>query len=137
MNKYKVLVIEDESMVFLTEKMYLNKLGFTSIVNIPNGEEAIEYVKNNKPDIIIMDILLSGKIDGIETAEIILSENKIPIIFLSGYSKKDYSERLGKIDLIDFLTKPVTINRLKESIRKAVIAIETQLNYDDILIKKI
>ncbi|HOV14755.1 MAG TPA: response regulator [Spirochaetota bacterium] len=120
MDKYKILIVEDESMVFLTLQLYLKNIGFQAITNISSGEEAIEYLKNNTPDIIMMDILLSGQINGIEAAKVILEEKKIPIIFMSGYSVKEHHDEIKNLNPIDFLMKPITINNLKKAIELAV-----------------
>jgi two-component system, response regulator PdtaR len=80
---------------------------------ITTGEEAIEFVQNTKPDVILMDINLVGEIDGIEAAEVITEKSKIPVIFMIGYEETEIYERAQKTKPVAYLTKPVEIWDLK------------------------
>ncbi|MCK7529473.1 MAG: response regulator [Ignavibacteriales bacterium] len=71
MNKIKILIAEDEQIVAKNIEKRLTADGYHVVASVATGEEAIEKVKNLSPDIILMDIKLKGKIDGIETADII------------------------------------------------------------------
>lgn len=70
------------------------------------GEEAIECAKSDKPDLILMDIQLAGKIDGIAAAQKICEHQNIPIIYLSDYSDKDTLDRAKKTRPANYLAKP-------------------------------
>ena len=61
--------------------------GYLVCGSFTTGEEAIEFVKKTKPDLILMDLSLVGEIDGIETVEVITEKTKIPIIFMTGYEE--------------------------------------------------
>jgi two-component system, response regulator PdtaR len=81
MEKARILIVEDETVIALGIESKLKILGYeaTSIVN--SGEKAIEKAESEKPDIILMDIRLKGEMDGIEAAEVIRNKFGIPVIF--------------------------------------------------------
>lgn len=93
----KVIIVEDEKIVALDLKRRIEQLGHSVIAAYQNGEELLRRLDEMFPDIIMMDINLNGKLDGIETAEIINKRRDIPIIFLTAFSDD------------------VTVNRAKES----------------------
>ena len=81
MAKTNVLVVEDESIVSKDIQHSLKKLGYNVVGSSATGEKAIELARQENPDIILMDIMLKGEMNGIETADIIRQELRIPIIF--------------------------------------------------------
>ena len=107
--KKKILIVEDEVMLSTWLKMQLEDEGYEVCGNFTTGEEAVEFVKEIKPDIILMDINLVGEIDGIEAAEVINEKSKIPIIFMTGYEEPEVVERAQKTKPVAYLTKPVEI----------------------------
>ena len=113
-------MVEDEAIIALTIKNFLNRNDFNVTNIVVSAQEAIYEVESIKPDIIIMDIMLKGKIDGIQTAEYIWKNFQIPIIFLS--SKQDIKtiERLRTIEHAGFLNKPFYENCLLLLIEKAL-----------------
>ena len=112
-NQKSILIVEDEVMLSTWLKMQLEDEGYLVCGCITTGEEAIEFVKETKPDVIIMDINLVGEIDGIEAAEKIKKKSNIPIIFMTGYEEPDIYERAQKTNPVAYLTKPVEIWDLK------------------------
>ena len=112
-NQKSILIVEDEVMLSTWLKMQLEDEGYLVCGCITTGEEAIEFVKETKPDVILMDINLVGEIDGIEAAEKITEKSKIPIIFMTGYEESKIYERAQKTKPVAYLTKPVEIWDLK------------------------
>jgi DNA-binding LytR/AlgR family response regulator len=86
MSKINVLVVEDESIVSKDIQHSLKKLGYNVVGASSTGELAIELVKSTNPDIILMDIMLKGDINGIEVAKMIKKEYSIPIVFITAYA---------------------------------------------------
>lgn len=79
----KVLIVEDEALIAFDISMTLQQFGYTVVNIVATADESIKAVEEFKPDVVIMDILLKGNTDGIEAAERIKEEYKIPIIFLT------------------------------------------------------
>ena len=88
MDKARILVVEDEAIVAMDIADTLRRLGHEVTDAVPSGERAIASVKENRPDLIFMDIGLEGEMDGIQTAEQIRSQYSIPVIFSLPLSMK-------------------------------------------------
>ena len=86
MNKPKILIVEDEALIAASLVQTLSSLGYTVQKPIVKGEDAINSVKLEKPDLILMDIELLGEMDGIEAAEKIREIVDIPIVYLTSYT---------------------------------------------------
>ena len=86
MTKANVLVVEDEFIVSKDIQSSLKKLGYHVVGAAPSGEKALELLEANQPDIVLMDIMLKGEMNGIETAEIVRNQYSIPVIYLTAYA---------------------------------------------------
>jgi len=78
MNPIKILVVEDEVIVAEDIAGRLKKLGYTVTATVVSGEEALEKVAEERPDLVLMDIVLKGDMDGITTAEKIRAKVDVP-----------------------------------------------------------
>lgn len=105
MNK-RILIVEDEYLIALDLKMTLIKLGFTVTAIVASGENAIEYAKTENPDLILMDINLETKMDGVDAATEIYSKFRIPIIFVTAYSDSKLIDRAKKAGSFGYMLKP-------------------------------
>ncbi len=122
----KILVVEDEMIIAAKISMQLTSLGYEVTGILPRGEDAIQHVKENKPDIILLDINLKGKLDGIETALQIQQFAQIPIIYLTANSDEATFNRAKPTKPYAFISKPfkqldlqraieLTISRMAEN----------------------
>ncbi len=116
----KILIVEDESITAMDIKRTLEILGFEILPIASEGEEAIKTAEKLKPDLILMDINLKGKISGIEAAEKIINLLDIPIIYLTAFSDKKTFERVKLTKPYGFLTKPINQEGLWASIITAL-----------------
>ena len=83
-----------------------------------NCKGAIESIKIDKPDLVLLDIGIVGDKDGVETAQLINNEYQIPVIFITGNSDKSTLERARKTNPIDFIFKPIDEDKLKNRLRE-------------------
>ena len=104
--KKKVLIIEDELVIALDIKYSLESKGFEVCDFISSAEEALTRLDNIKPDIIVIDIVLEGMMDGIELAEIINEKYQIPIIYITALDDKKTYQDAQKTRPVCFLVKP-------------------------------
>ena len=102
----KILVVEDEMIIAAKISMQLTNLGYEVTGILPRGEQAIQQVKENKPDIILLDINLKGEIDGIETARQVQLFADIPIIYLTANSDEATFNRAKPTKPSAFISKP-------------------------------
>ncbi|QKF82745.1 response regulator [Halarcobacter ebronensis] len=120
MDKIKILIVEDESIVALDINRSLKLLGFDIVANAKNYEQALDYVANKPIDIILMDINLKNSQDGIQAAIDIKNRRDIPIIFLTAYSDDATIDRALECDPIGFLVKPFKKEELNSTIKIAI-----------------
>ena len=120
MSKINVLVVEDESIVSKDIQNSLIKLGYSIVGAASSGEKAIELARNLTPDIILMDIMLKGDMNGIEASEIIRNELKIPIIFLTAYADSATFSKAKLIEPYGYIIKPFKEIDLHTSIEIAI-----------------
>jgi two-component system, response regulator PdtaR len=114
------LIVEDEIIVATDLKQQLEHMGY-KVVGIANkGKYAIKKCKETNPDLILMDIILKGDIDGIETVKQIQTFQNIPIIYLTAYSDQKLFERAKETNPVNYLIKPYDDIELNSAIRKAI-----------------
>ena len=106
MEKARILVVEDEVIVAMDIATTLRNIGHEVTDTVPSGGQAIASAKENRPDVILMDIGLKGEMDGIQTAEQIRSQYSIPVIFLTAYADEKTLERAKITAPCGYLTKP-------------------------------
>ena len=116
--KESVLIVEDEIIIALDIKYTIENLGFFTSGIISSGEESIKKVANISPDFILMDIKLSGKIDGVRAAKRIYSEYSIPSIFITAYSDEKTLKRIKKNNMFYSISKPFSEYELSDTINK-------------------
>ncbi len=102
----KILIVEDEQIIAIDLSRRLERFGYNVVGSAVSGEEAIKLAKKHSPDIILMDIMLSGHIDGIEAASIIKDELSIPVIFLTAYSDQGTIQRAKTAEPSGYIIKP-------------------------------
>ncbi|OFY36902.1 MAG: hypothetical protein A2W91_00515 [Bacteroidetes bacterium GWF2_38_335] len=107
MKDKKILVIEDDRMLSTIFKMFLSELGYSFVGFFMDAEEALEKMPELRPDAVLMDIHLPGKIDGIRAAEIIYQKYDIPVIYLTSDTKEATWQRALTTNSYGYLLKPV------------------------------
>ncbi|MCF7939580.1 MAG: response regulator [Spirochaetales bacterium] len=118
-NKLKILLVEDEVLVAFQMKRELEAFGYFVYEPAYTGQAAIDSAREETPDICIMDIRLPGDMDGIDAAQIIQSENDVPVIFVTGYKDSEIVERAQGVKPLAVLGKPTLIKQIEEVIEKA------------------
>ncbi len=120
MNSAKILVVEDEWVVADQLCRSLEDLGYTVCSKASTGDEAIRKVETDGPDLILMDIVLKGKMDGIEAAGRINSKFNIPVLYLTAYTNQEYIERAKQSNPFGYLVKPYNQEELSANIEMAL-----------------
>jgi DNA-binding LytR/AlgR family response regulator len=128
MAKVKILVVEDEFVIANDICETLEDFGYEMLEPAINYTEALEILKEEQPDIAILDIQLAGKKDGIDLAKVIKEEFDIPFIFLTSNSDPLTLERVKSLNPPAFLVKPFNRNGLYSSIEIALHNYQTQQN---------
>jgi DNA-binding LytR/AlgR family response regulator len=130
-NKIKILIVEDEMIIGAKISMQLSELGYEVTGIIPRGEEAILHILENKPDIVLLDIHLKGKIDGIETATQLQKQAELSIIYLTANADEATFNRAKLTKPAGFISKPFKQLDLQRAIELAVSRMEINESISD------
>lgn len=122
----KILIVEDEMIIAANISLQLTTLGYEITGIIPRGEEALLHIKENTPDIVLLDIQLKGKIDGIETAQIMQKSFNIPIIYLTANADDEHFNRAKSTDPYAFISKPFKKLDLQRAIELTIKRIQNE-----------
>ena len=109
---HKILIVEDESLVALEIASALKKENYTITDIVDNAEDAYNSIQDNMPDLVMMDININGEENGIETAETINHDYKLPIIFLTAYNDKTTINKAIEASPSAYLIKPFNREQL-------------------------
>lgn len=138
MSEVKILIVEDERILALGLKKKLEKLGFKVTNTASTGNEAIVSVKEDKPDLILMDIVLKGEMDGIDAAKLIINLHNIPIIYLTAYADDKTISRAVETYPYGYLMKPYKERELKANIDMALHKFQSEkekfMDFEDIYV---
>lgn len=102
----RVLIVEDEGIVAEDLREILTDLGCQVIAVTSTGEEAVRKAELTEPDIIMMDIVLQGEMDGIEAARMIGSRSDVPVVFFTAHTDCKTLERVKEAGLFGYVVKP-------------------------------
>jgi DNA-binding response OmpR family regulator len=116
----KILIVEDELVFAMDLSNHLRKQGYEVTAVASNGLEAIMDAEKDKPDIILMDIRLKGKLDGVDTGKIIHQKLNIPIIYISALTDESTKKSVENVHPSAFLTKPFDEEELDEAIKNTL-----------------
>ncbi len=122
----KILIVEDESIVALHIENSLKTLGYTVSGIASSGEEAIEKAGNTHPDLVLMDIVLKGEIDGIGAAEHIRDHFDIPVVYLTAFGDENTLQRAKVTEPFGYILKPFKERELYIAIEIALYKHETE-----------
>ncbi len=116
MTKTKVLIVEDEAIVVADLANKLEQMGYRVIGSAASGEEAIAMAGEQRPDMVLMDIRLSGALDGIDTAERMRRAYDLPVVYLTAHSDSDTLARALGTEPFGYILKPFVDRELKTQI---------------------
>ncbi len=116
----KILVVEDEFMVAKYLQFRLPKLGYNVAGVVSSGEAALEKAAETQPDLILMDINLKGKMDGVEAAAQIRTLFNIPVVYLTACADEQTLNRAGSAEPFGYLLKPFRDKQLQTTIEIAL-----------------
>jgi PAS domain S-box-containing protein len=120
MSQANILVVEDEPIVAKDIQVSLQRLGYRVPAMAASGEDAIRKTRESHPDLILMDIVLKGTMDGVETAKRIREQYDVPVIYLTAYADDHTLERAKTTSPAGYMLKPYQPNELRTTIELAL-----------------
>ena len=116
----KILVVEDETIIAMELELQLKRMGYDVVGRVGSGVGAIEKATELRPDLILMDIVMPGGMDGIDASKQIISKQNIPVIFLTAYADEEYIKRAREVGSFGYLVKPYEERELRAAIEVAL-----------------
>jgi PAS domain S-box-containing protein len=120
MKKATIMVVEDEFIVAQDIVAGLTEMGYEVFSQIDSGEGAVKKAEEMRPDLILMDIMLKGALDGVQAAEQIREQFRIPVIFLTAFANPPLLERAKSAEPFGYLIKPFSRRDLQSTIEIAL-----------------
>ncbi|MBW2568790.1 MAG: response regulator [Deltaproteobacteria bacterium] len=120
MPETKILIVEDEAIVAEDIRSTLQTLGYTISAVVSSGEEAIAKIEEDAPDLVLMDIVLKGDMDGIEAASQIRFRFNIPVVYLTAFTDKKTIERAKLTEPFGYIVKPFEDRELHSTVEMAL-----------------
>ena len=120
MGSQQILIVEDESIVAFDIEQCLKALGYGVPAVVGSGEDALKVAGKSKPDLVLMDVMLAGEIDGVEAASRIRRDYDIPIVYLTAYTDEATLRRAKVTEPDGYLVKPFEEIQLQTSIEMAL-----------------
>ncbi len=114
----KILIVEDEDALACGLKELLADLGHDVVGTVDSGHEAVRTAAERQPDLVLMDIRLTGGTDGIEAAIDIRNRLGIPSIFMSAYSDRSTKQRALEARPYDWLEKPFASDSVADKVER-------------------
>lgn len=114
----KILIVEDEIIIAMDIQYTLENLGYRVSGVVASGEESIEKASQMRPDLVLMDIKLSGNIDGITAAEEIYDQFQIPVVYLTAYGDEKILEKAKRMKIFGYINKPFEERTLQSAIEQ-------------------
>lgn len=116
----RIFIVEDEALISMELRDRLEKHGYVITGTAARGEDAIELIAEEPPELVLMDVKLAGSLDGVEAAGRIRERHDVPVIFLTAYADDDLLERARQVSPYGYLVKPFDERSLRATIEMAL-----------------
>ncbi len=125
----RLLIVEDEAVVAMDMSSQLSGLGYDICGTADNASDALRLARLHRPDLVLMDVVIKGDLDGVQTAERLALSAPTPVVFLTAFSDAGTVSRAAKTAAYGYVTKPFQIRELRAAIDVALhtSALERQL----------
>lgn len=120
--KKNVLIVEDDRLLTIVLKKMATAMNFNVVDTAQGGQDAIDSVKQHKPDLILMDILLADSVSGIEAMEAIRKHSDVPVIYITAQTDNEIKSRAISVPNSFFLMKPVNMTELQSTVNNVQFA---------------
>jgi CheY-like chemotaxis protein/DNA-binding PadR family transcriptional regulator len=116
----KILVVDDEAIITMQLEERLSAMGYSVAGMAASGEEAVDKARSIRPDLVLMDIVMPGKMNGIEAAKIVTEELDIPVVFVTSYADDTIIEKAKNVRPYGYIVKPFNELEIKAAIEVAL-----------------
>ena len=117
---HRILVVDDQVVITMQLEERLTGMGYEVVGRASSGEASIDMARHFRPDLVLMDIVMPGRLDGIDASKVIQTELEIPIIFLTAYADDEYVQRAKHVEPYGYIVKPFQEKEIKAAIEVAL-----------------
>lgn len=121
-----ILIVEDERIIAADLRYFLEKKGYSVAGIGSTGEEALRIIEESIPDLVLMDVVLKGPINGIETVKRIQEKYSLPIVYLTAYSDEKTVQQIKKTNPYGYILKPINQNELYTTVEISLVRFEME-----------
>jgi CheY-like chemotaxis protein/DNA-binding PadR family transcriptional regulator len=129
----KILVVDDEAIITMQLEERLSAMGYTVVGMAASGEDAVNKARSMRPDLVLMDIVMPGKMNGIEAAKIITEELDIPVVFVTSYADDTIIEKAKTVRPYGYIVKPFNELEIKAAIEVALFRKATEREEEQLI----
>jgi CheY-like chemotaxis protein/DNA-binding PadR family transcriptional regulator len=116
----KILIVDDEGLIAMRLEERLSTMGYIVVGMAASGEDAIDKARITRPDLVLMDIVMPGRMNGIDAAKIISDELDIPVVFISAYADDEIIKKVKSVRPYGYIVKPFIELEIKAAIEIAL-----------------
>ncbi len=116
----RILIVDDEAIITMQLEERLTEMGYTVAGMAASGEAAIQKARKERPDIVLMDIVMPGKLNGIDAAKVITEELGIPVVFVTSYADDTIIGKAKSVRPSGYIVKPFNEREVKAAIEVAL-----------------
>jgi CheY-like chemotaxis protein len=120
LNGKRVVIVEDEGLTQMQIRKALSRMGVDVLADARTGEQGVEVVLRERPDLVLMDVHMPGGMDGIAAAETILAQFPVCVVLLTAYDDEQYKQRAARLPACAYVVKPVTMEMLVPLLEQAL-----------------
>ncbi len=119
-SKPRIPIAEDETVISMQLESCLTSMGYDVVGVTSSGEEAIDMARDLRPDLLMTDIIMPGRLDGIEAAKVIKAELGIPVIFITAHKDEKLVERAKEVKPLDYIMKPLNSMKISAALEDLI-----------------
>ncbi len=116
----RIMIVEDEVVVAIDLEEQVERMGYSVTANVASAEKALVEAERERPDLVLMDISLTGAMDGLEAAEVIRSDLDVPVVFVTAHADEETLGRAQRVLPFGYLHKPFDDRDLRGAIEMAL-----------------
>lgn len=120
MKRANIMIVEDDRVVARDIRQQLQRMGHAVVAATADGEQAVALAAQARAELVLMDIRLGGRVDGVEAARRLRAQCEIPVIFLTAYADDETLRRAGETEPYGYLLKPFEDSQLRTTVEMAL-----------------
>ncbi len=139
MKRPRILIVDDDELASICLRSHVERMGYLVCGIAASSGDALDAIASASPALVLMDIMIEGQLDGVETAKLVLQQYDLPIVYLTASADSETVERAKATSPFGYLIKPIEENALRVTIEMALYkhAVENRIRRSQRLLEEI